>query len=53
MKGLDNDFARGIYKQAQTLDEWPGDDYEGTSVLAGAKAVQAEGYMASTAGPSA
>jgi hypothetical protein len=38
-------FARQLYQQAQTLDDWPGEDYEGTSVLAGAKAVQAHGYL--------
>ena len=43
--GLDDQFARGVYKDAQKVDEWPGEDYSGTSVLAGAKVVQDKGYM--------
>lgn len=38
-------FALGLYKQAKTLDEFPGEDYSGTSVLAGAKAIQSLGFM--------
>lgn len=43
---LDTSFARQVYKDAQQIDEWPGDRYDGTSLLAGAKVLQARGYMA-------
>jgi hypothetical protein len=38
--------ALGLYHRAQQLDEWPGETYDGTSVLAGAKTVQEQGHMA-------
>lgn len=37
---VDSVAARTIYRVAKTLDQWPGDNYSGTSVLAGIKAVQ-------------
>lgn len=34
-----------IYHAAQEIDEWPGVDYDGTSVRAGAKVLQAKGII--------
>lgn len=39
IKGMTHKSAVTIYKAAQNVDEWPGNTYSGTSVLAGAKAV--------------
>lgn len=36
-----------IYQGAQRNDEWPGEDYEGSSVRGGAKALQASGQIQS------
>lgn len=38
-------FAFDRYHQAQRLDEWAGEDYEGSSVNGGAKAMRAQGYI--------
>lgn len=45
VKEMSNEKARAIYHIAQTLDEWPGENYSGTSVLGGVKAAQQLGYV--------
>jgi hypothetical protein len=37
---VDEEMALRIYRRAKQLDPWPGEDYDGTSVLAGMKAIQ-------------
>lgn len=39
-------FALDVYREARRIDEWPGEDYDGTSVLAGAKVIKSLGYIA-------
>lgn len=34
-----------LYINAQKIDEWPGENYDGTSVRAGVKVLQAQGYV--------
>ena len=36
-----------LYESAKRLDEWPGENYDGTSVRGGVKALQAAGWVSS------
>lgn len=46
VRPMTNDMARSLYYEAQRLDAWAGESYSGTSVIAGAKAVMAHGWLA-------
>ena len=41
---VDHKYAVYIYDEAKKVDEWPGEDYEGTSVIAGLKVAKKLGW---------
>ena len=41
----DNEMGFDVYRRAQQIDEWPGEDYSGTSVRAGAKVLKERGHI--------
>lgn len=42
---LTNADAMSVYNRARQIDEWPGEDYSGTSNQAGAKVMRERGYL--------
>ena len=44
---VDHNYAMMLYNEAKKVDEWPGEDYDGTSVLAGMKVAKKLGWYES------
>ena len=44
VRGINNALALQVYYEAQILDDYPGEDYEGSSVLGGIKAGKKRGW---------
>lgn len=44
VQGMTGALALETYRRAQLLDEWPGEAYSGTSVIAGVQAGQEQGF---------
>lgn len=45
VRGAGEPLARKLYRRAQQIDEWPGEAYEGSSVLAAVKAAGERGFI--------
>lgn len=45
VRHVNDGFALGLYEEAKRADEWDGEDYDGTSVLAGVKVVKDKQYL--------
>lgn len=43
--GVETATALRIYRRAKDLDQWPGSDYSGTSIIAGAKTMMELGWL--------
>jgi hypothetical protein len=45
VRGIGDAYAIQLYEDAQRVDEWPGEDYAGTSVRGGAKVLERDGIL--------
>ena len=45
LPNITNEFAQALYKLAQKYDEWPGEEYSGSSVLGALKAAKVLGFI--------